>query len=123
METGNVENKIYIFHQNVLSNIDNAFLFLIFHSIYDYSILAGGFNSTRIVENVRDGLIQDGQHIHVFMISTIHGDTLYLKSTLSLKLKKDLVFGASRRIYILNFLVCAFFVGVLFIYIVVYLYI
>ena len=60
------------------------------------------------MENVRDGLIQDGQHIHVFMISTIHGDTLYLKLTLSLKLKKDLVFGASRRIYILNFLICAF---------------
>ena len=80
---------------------------LIFYSIYDYYILAGGFNSTRIVENVRDGLIQDGQQIHVFMTSTIHGDTLYLKLTLSLKLKKDLVFGASRRIYILNFLICA----------------
>ena len=105
VEIGNVENKSYIFPKNVF---DNAIFFLIFHSIYDYYILAGGFNSTRIVENVRDGLIQDGQQIHVFMISTIHGDTLYLKLTLSLKLKKDLVFGASRRIYILNFLICAF---------------
>ena len=60
------------------------------------------------MENVRDGLIQDGQQIHVFMTSTTHGDTLYPKLTLSLKLKKDLVFGASRRIYILNFLICAF---------------
>ena len=81
---------------------------LIFHSIYDYYILAGGFNSTRIVENVRDGLIQDGQQIHVFMTSTTHGDTLYPKLTLSLKLKKDLVFGASHRIYICNLLICAF---------------
>ena len=78
---------------------------LIFYSIYDYYILAGGFNSIRIVENVRDGLIQDGQQIHVFMTSTIHGDTLYLKLTLSLKLKKDLVFGASHRIYICNLLI------------------
>ena len=98
LQTCCLENKLF----------DNAIFFLIFHSIYDYYILAGGFNSTRIVENVRDGLIQDGQQIHVFMISTIHGDTLYLKLTLSLKLKKDLVFGASRRIYILNFLICAF---------------
>ena len=81
---------------------------LIFHLIYDYYTLAGGFNSTRIVENVRDGLIQDGQQIHVFMTSTIHGDTLYLKLTLSLKLKKDLVFGASHRIYILKLSTCAF---------------
>ena len=81
---------------------------LIFHSINDYYILAGGFNSTRIVENVRAGLIQDGQQIHVFMTSTTHGDTLYLKLTLSLKLKKDLVFGASHRIYICNLLICAF---------------
>ena len=81
---------------------------LIFHSIYDYYILAGGFNQTRIVENVRDGLIQDGQQIHVFMISTTHGDTLYPKLTLSLKLKKDLVFGASHRIYILKLSICAF---------------
>ena len=81
---------------------------LIFYSIYDYYTLAGGFNSTRIVENVRDGLIQDGQQIHVFMISTTHGDTLYHKLTLSLKLKKDLVFGASHRIYILKLSICAF---------------
>ena len=59
------------------------------------------------MENVRDGLIQDGQQIHVFMISTIPGDTLSPKLTLSLKLKKDLVFGASRRIYILNFSIWA----------------
>ena len=87
---------------------ENALFFLIFHSIYDYYILAGGFNSTRIVENVRDGLIQDGQQIHVFMTSTTHGDTLYPKLTLSLKLKKDLVFGASHRIYILKLSICAF---------------
>ena len=90
---------------------------LIFHSIYDYYILAGGFNSTRIVENVRDGLIQDGQQIHVFMISTTHGDTLYPKLTLSLKLKKDLVFGASHRMYICILLICALIVEALFIYI------
>ena len=103
MEIGNVENKSYT--PNVYSNLNTPFL-LIFHSIYDYYTLAGGFNSTRIVENVRDGLIQDGQQIHVFMISTTHGDTLYPKLTLSLKLKKDLVFGASHRIYILKLSIC-----------------